>query len=504
VRFQVTRVMDAIEQRLTTDVTLAQAVVDLGQVVRDIDLDGSRPVNLVRIGMVIDALSRHLLDGGAMLYGVVDRPLLSDPALTSKERMVLGRWADDGLIEVVPVIEDRVAEIADMTGLPVIAVTPPEDFAEREGWLANGSGRVLSLAHCSGTATLAPLPLPTEDDAPASAAPAVGRAKVPTQKDAQPPPDAPAAEPAAPAAEPATESDAESDAEPAAESDAAEPAVSEADIEEQADTSTDTDAAEQTAAEADPGTAETVNTAGNGRSPLPIAVFANRGVLSVVRTRISWRRFRRAEPNRAHAKLLGRQWRCDEFECPVFGERRRIGQPVPRLRDGVPVCPRHDVPVVDIGPRGPSYPVSIVVDDLPRRRVVVRCGAPVSVGSAAADPDDPELLSVVPWLHQAAAAWISERHLRLEADDDGLLVTDLSQNGTVVWLRTGPDGRPTAKPLRRESHRLGEWDSVELYTGIELMRGDRRLAAVLGRDELASVLLDAPTAAHHKVSEVSA
>jgi hypothetical protein len=32
VRFQVSSVMDAIEQRLTTDVTAAQAVVDLGEI----------------------------------------------------------------------------------------------------------------------------------------------------------------------------------------------------------------------------------------------------------------------------------------------------------------------------------------------------------------------------------------------------------------------------------------------------------------------------------------
>jgi hypothetical protein len=113
-------------------------------------------------------------------------------------------------------------------------------------------------------------------------------------------------------------------------------------------------------------------------------------------------------------------------------------------------------------------------------------------------------VSVAPWLHQAATAWISERHVRLEAGDGGLVVTDASENGTMVWLRTAPDAPVTAKPLRGESHLLGEWDSVELYTGIELMHGDRRLAAVLGRDELDSVLLDAPTAAHRLVSEVPA
>ena len=97
-RFQLSQVLDAIEQRLTTDVAGAQAVVDLGQVIRAVELDRGRPVSLVRVGMVVDALSRYLVDSGALLYGVAERSLLSEGALTSKERMVLGRWADDGLI----------------------------------------------------------------------------------------------------------------------------------------------------------------------------------------------------------------------------------------------------------------------------------------------------------------------------------------------------------------------------------------------------------------------
>src|SRR3954468_10895915 len=92
VRFEVSRVMDTVEQRLTTDVTLAQAVVDLADVARFRELDGGRPINLLRVGMVLDALAQYLLDGAAMLYPVAGRELLADQALTSKERMVLGRW----------------------------------------------------------------------------------------------------------------------------------------------------------------------------------------------------------------------------------------------------------------------------------------------------------------------------------------------------------------------------------------------------------------------------
>src|SRR5262245_17559129 len=148
--------MDTIEQRLTTDVTLAQAVVDLSEVARFVALDGGRPINLLRIGMVVDALGRYLIDAGAMLYPVIGREMLSESALTSKERMVLGRWADDGIIEVTPVVSDRPAEVADFTGIPLIAVQDPREFAGRFPWLSDSPERVLRLVPRTGSAALTP------------------------------------------------------------------------------------------------------------------------------------------------------------------------------------------------------------------------------------------------------------------------------------------------------------------------------------------------------------
>ncbi|HEY8452360.1 MAG TPA: FHA domain-containing protein [Natronosporangium sp.] len=427
-RFQTSAVMDAIERRLTTDVVAAQAVVDIGAVARCVELDGGRPVNLVRIGMVLDALSRYLVDEGAMLYGVAERALLSDQALTSKERMVLGRWLDDGVIEVTSEVADRPAEIADLTGIPLIVLRPDPAVAKRYPWLTDGSGRALRLVPRGGVASLRPL-LADEDvdsgDAagPGGATRVVASAKVPTSG------------------------------------------------------------------------------SGDGESvelPLPAEVLTGRPAARMSRVRVSGSRFHRGEPaGGAAGRLVTMSWRCDGYDCPAFGERRQVGQPVPRLRDdGVPVCPRHGEPVSEVGPRPKAYPVSIVVDDLPRRRIVVREGEPVEVGRAE---EDPRVVSVAPWLHEAAASWISPVHVRLEVRDGDLVVTDLSENGTVVWQRTAPDDRGATRNLRRAAHRLGEWDTVELYTGIELARGDRRLVTVLGRDEPGSVLVDAPTAAHHQV-----
>jgi hypothetical protein len=127
VRFEVTRALDAVERRLSTDPLATGAVVDLGEAVRLVDLDGGRPANLLRVGMVIDALSRQLGDGGVALYPVATRGLLSDTDLTSNERMVIRRWSDDGLVEVVPAEVPalaRACEVAGLTGQPVITRAP--------------------------------------------------------------------------------------------------------------------------------------------------------------------------------------------------------------------------------------------------------------------------------------------------------------------------------------------------------------------------------------------
>src|SRR5207253_3532915 len=80
------------------------------------------------------------------------------------ERMVLGRWADDGLIEITPVVADRVVEIADFTGLPMVAVRDPRPFAQRFPWLLDAPERILRLAPRAGGAVLMPagedMPLP--------------------------------------------------------------------------------------------------------------------------------------------------------------------------------------------------------------------------------------------------------------------------------------------------------------------------------------------------------
>jgi hypothetical protein len=413
VRFEVSRVLDTIEQRLTTDVTLAQAVVDLSDAVRFEELDRGRPISLLRLGMVLDALAQYLLDGAAMLYPVAGRELLRDGGLTSKERMVLGRWVDDGRIEAVPTVGDRAVEIADFTGMPVVTRRDYGEYTGRFPWIRTAPERLLRLVPRAGKAVLAPSGSETVDAKPGA------------------------------------------------------------------------------------GSGRTVATfaAPHERAPREIApgVFAPRR--QPPQTRISTRAIEpAATPSSLGAAMLARSWRCPEPDCPSFGERREQGQPVPRMIKGLPVCPRHDESLRDLGPRPAEHPVAVVIDDVVRRRFPVTAGRTVHVGRSADEPDD---ISLELWLHEAAAEWITERHAKLEIVAGGLTVTDLGENGTVVWHRTGPGKAGESTRLYEgESRRLGPYDTIELYTGIELVPGNRRVVGgPVPASEVRSVLVDAPTVA---------
>lgn len=143
-RFEISKVLDAIEGRVCTDPSLARAVIDLAEVIRYQDIDGGRPASLLRLGMVIDALSRELEEDSVQVYAVVHRALLSDADLTSNERMVVRRWADDGLVEVLDNPGDRMLEVADLLGLPVLTRVRFDGLRGRFPWLVEQPGRVVA------------------------------------------------------------------------------------------------------------------------------------------------------------------------------------------------------------------------------------------------------------------------------------------------------------------------------------------------------------------------
>ncbi|MGA8115790.1 MAG: FHA domain-containing protein, partial [Actinocatenispora sp.] len=159
-RFEVTRVLDSIERRLCTDPTVARAVVDLSPIVRQKELDGGRTASLLRLGLVIDALGQSLSDQGAKVYVVLDRALLADLELSSNEKMTLRRWSDDGLVDTLEEVDDRVLEVAACTGLPVISRDDFARFANRHPWLTGAPERFLIPVPGMGGAVLMSRPSP--------------------------------------------------------------------------------------------------------------------------------------------------------------------------------------------------------------------------------------------------------------------------------------------------------------------------------------------------------
>jgi hypothetical protein len=360
VRFEVSRVLDAIERRLSTDPALARAVVDLAEVIRYVDLDGGRPATMLRLGMVVDALGRQFGEENVPVYVVADRALLSEPDLSSNERMVLRRWADDGLVEVLPQPGERLLEVAEMIGLPVLSRARFEAQRERYPWLADEPARLLAPVPGAGGASLL-----------ARIAPVAGRA--PTG------------------------------------------------------------------------------------------------------------------PSSTGAALLGRVWRCPDRECGSFGPLRLGrpgGQPPPRLRSGVPVCPRHDARLADAGPRPPAEVLAVRVDGMIRRRFVVAADRAVVVGRA---PVEDGGVMVGQWLTDEARRWISRSHVRLELYGTSLLARDLSTNGTAVR----PGGSMADADRLVLTRALAEGDVLELYPGVHIGRAGGWSSAATANPS--SVMAEAPT-----------
>ncbi|MBO0869830.1 MAG: FHA domain-containing protein, partial [Micromonosporaceae bacterium] len=203
----------------------------------------------------------------------------------------------------------------------------------------------------------------------------------------------------------------------------------------------------------------------------------------------------------APAPVLGRRWRCPQNYCASFGDpagngdsgRERGGhrtQPPAQLRGGVPYCPRHGEQLTDLGPAPRAVALAVKVNDIVWHRFVLTEAAPVVVGRA---PEDPGGVIIGLALDERGLRWVSRNHVQLELRGHRLQVTDISTNGTTLLRRTEPGEQPRRTPLEHgESAPIAEWDTVELYDGIELARAIRSAGPAPGAPT-DSVMTDAPT-----------
>ena len=252
---------------------------------------------------------------------------------------------------------------------------------------------------------------------------------------------------------------------------------------------------------ADDGLVEVINDLGDRIAE--VAAHTGLPVVSRAPARAGWSILPEAIPGGVSVKPAGgpptpgatapRWWRCDESDCATFGQPT-IGraQPPPTFRKGQPVCPRHDRSLADAGPRVPQVAMVVRVDGSIRERFTVTAGRPVTVGRA---PDEPDGVALGRWLDERGQKWVSRAHVRVDLTGNGVVITDLSTNGTSLLARGGPlEPVKIRKMDKGGTHTLLALDCVSLYGGVELGRAGRMVAD--GTKPLeSSVMADAPTMA---------
>ncbi|MFF8768555.1 FHA domain-containing protein [Kitasatospora sp. NPDC015120] len=150
----------ALDRNLATSADRADYLVELSNVVRRTDFGGTAPRSLHRLGLVVDALVRLTGDRRVAVYCVADRSLLGGRREFAEEAdaRTLARWVAEGLVEEVPDADERVLEIAGMTGIQVITADHYDDHRIEYPWIQGNTWQFLRPeAAGRGTVRLVPL-----------------------------------------------------------------------------------------------------------------------------------------------------------------------------------------------------------------------------------------------------------------------------------------------------------------------------------------------------------
>ncbi|NEA73810.1 FHA domain-containing protein [Streptomyces sp. SID13588] len=149
-----------MERNLARSIDRADCLVDVSVVARQAGIAGNAERSLLRIELVAAALVRRTGDPDASLYLVADASLLggrrrfADPA----EARRLQDWVNRGLVEQVPDADERVLELAEMTGLPVITNDYYVDHRDSRPWIQGNDWQFLKPVPArGGTVELKPL-----------------------------------------------------------------------------------------------------------------------------------------------------------------------------------------------------------------------------------------------------------------------------------------------------------------------------------------------------------
>ncbi|WP_327072980.1 FHA domain-containing protein [Kitasatospora purpeofusca] len=149
-----------IDRNLATSADRADYLVELSNIVRRTDFGGPAPRSLHRLGLVVDALVRLTGDRDVAVYCVADRSLLGGRREFTEpgDAPTLARWVAEGLVEEVPDADERVLEIAGMTGIQVVTGDYYDDHRIEHPWIQGNTWQFLRPEPVGrGVVRLAPL-----------------------------------------------------------------------------------------------------------------------------------------------------------------------------------------------------------------------------------------------------------------------------------------------------------------------------------------------------------
>ncbi|MGW2657160.1 FHA domain-containing protein [Streptomyces sp. NPDC001478] len=152
-----------MEEHLTTDFEEACFLVDLSNVVRDRRLGEPGGRSLRRLALLVDAAKKLARDPEVKLYLVADRSLrlgrrqeFTDPA----DITLLARWVREGLVEELDDADDRLLELCELTGIPVITGDRFRGHRTAYPWLQGNTDDFLEpVPRPGGTVGLVPVDL---------------------------------------------------------------------------------------------------------------------------------------------------------------------------------------------------------------------------------------------------------------------------------------------------------------------------------------------------------
>jgi hypothetical protein len=130
---------------LTNDPNVADALLDMSNILRAADLGGRGAASLSRMFRVGEALASFYGADQVKLFGVADRSLLDRPDLISdfRHQQMLRRWETDGLILVEGKADNPLLQIAEETGLPIITRDRFVGHRREYRWLDGSEDAVL-------------------------------------------------------------------------------------------------------------------------------------------------------------------------------------------------------------------------------------------------------------------------------------------------------------------------------------------------------------------------